>query len=90
MQGCFIYQHIKYICYQEITIMSMIPILYLENTINPLIGARNIWIPLHRSSDAHRWKNVGTRPSSQPTTPLTMLQWHLWGKSISRGKLHGC
>lgn len=66
MQGCFIYQHSKYICYQEITIMSTITILYLENTINPLIGARNIWFPLHSSSDAHPWI---PKPSSTRLQP---------------------
>ena len=81
MQGCFIYQHSKYICYQEITIMSTITILYLENTINPLIGARNIQFPLHSSSDAHPWI---PKPSS------TRLEPHHGGQFTSRRNPQGC
>ena len=81
MQGCFIYQHSKSICYQEITIMSTITILYLENTINPLIGARNIRFPPHSSSDAHPWI---PKPSS------TRLQPPRGGPFTSRRNPKGC
>lgn len=87
MQGCFIYQHSKYICYQEITIMSTITILYLENTINPLIGARNIWFPLHSSSDAHPWI---PKPSSTRLQPPRGASSPLRGTHPSCSHLEGC